>query len=339
MLLTNVKKKLMKNYKLSHFVLTLMCIPLLISWGIYGHEHINRSAVMALPLPLQQFFYNHIDFITLESTVPDLRKYTLNDKNEFPRHFINLEKFSGQPLPGTMAELRKAYPDSFLQKNGILPWYIQEIMDKLTKAFREKQKTAILFLAADLGHYIADAHMPLHTSVNHNGQLTGQKGIHAFWEAQLPEMFGETYNYYTGDAKYINDVKAETWRIISASHLLADTLLIADRELRKKFYDKNIFATDSTGGAIKNKFSDQVYTKAYALQYNKALNGMVEKQLRAAIAATANFWYTAWINAGKPDLTELDPKEVTKNNAILLQKEVNFWRKGKVYGIRSDPEF
>ena len=78
-----------------------------------------------------------------------------------------------------------------------MPWYIQDIMTKLTKAFKDKRKTEILFLAADLGHYIGDAHMPLHTSANHNGQLTNQKGIHALFESAIPEMFGKNYNYHT----------------------------------------------------------------------------------------------------------------------------------------------
>jgi hypothetical protein len=34
----------------------------------------------------------------------------------------------------------------------------------MTQAFKEKKSN--LFIAADLGHYIADAHMPLHTSDN-----------------------------------------------------------------------------------------------------------------------------------------------------------------------------
>jgi hypothetical protein len=72
-------------------------------------------------------------------------------------------------LPATLADVKKKYDEKFLQQNGILPWYIEEIMDKLTKAFKEKRKTEILFLAADLGHYIGDAHMPLHTSENHDG--------------------------------------------------------------------------------------------------------------------------------------------------------------------------
>jgi hypothetical protein len=65
---------------------------------------------------------------------------------------------------------------------------------KLTQAFKEKRKSEILFIAADLGHYIADAHMPLHTSDNHDGQLTDQKGIHSLWESRLPELFVKITN-------------------------------------------------------------------------------------------------------------------------------------------------
>jgi hypothetical protein len=47
-------------------------------------------------------------------------------------------------------------------------------MAKLTKAFKDKRKNEILFIAGDLGHYIADGHMPLHSD-NHDGQNTNQK--------------------------------------------------------------------------------------------------------------------------------------------------------------------
>ena len=134
-------------------LLVIGIAPVLLAWGIFGHEHINRAAVMALPEPVQGFFYNHIDFITEESTVPDLRKYTLHDKAENPRHYIDLENFGGMDsLPLTMADAKKKYDDKFLQQNGILPWYIQDQMEQLTKAFKEKRKTEILFLAGDIGH-------------------------------------------------------------------------------------------------------------------------------------------------------------------------------------------
>src|SRR5450432_2650578 len=108
------------------FILSILSLSsLLISWGIYGHEHINKAAVMALPQPMQTFFYNHIDFITQESTVPDLRKYTLSDRAENPRHFIDLENYGGMDsLPLTFAEVKNKYDDKFISQNGVLPWYI-----------------------------------------------------------------------------------------------------------------------------------------------------------------------------------------------------------------------
>lgn len=314
--------------------------PFLISWGVTGHERINYAAVLALPAPVQEFFYSHIDFVTLESTVPDLRKYTLNDRNEGPRHYIDLENF-GTPdsLPVKEEELRKKYDEKFLSKNGTLPWYIINMMDKLTKAFREKRKTEILLLAADLGHYIGDAHMPLHTSSNHDGQLTDQKGIHAFWESQLPEMFSSTYNYKTEQAKYIEDISKETWSMIFASHRLVDTLLLADRKLKETFPKEKIYEPDAAGKPRKNKFNQPVHTAEYAARYHEALNGMIERQLRKAIWATASFWYTAWVNGGRPDLSSLDPAGTTKRHSEALKKDLKLLKKGKLPPIESEREF
>lgn len=331
-----------KDKKISQLI--LFCVaavtPLILSWSGFGHEHINRAAVLALPSPLQTFFYNHIDFITQESTVPDLRKYTLNDKAENPRHYIDLENFGSlDSLPQTLADVKKKYDEKFIQKNGILPWYIEEMTEKLTKAFKEKRKTEILFIAADLGHYLGDAHMPLHTSANHDGQKTNQKGIHAFWETRLPELFGKDYNYYTGKAKYIEDIKKETWRIIMSSHQLVDTVLLTDKELSKKFTVDKIYQTDATGAAIKNKYNQPIHSKEYAKAYHDALRGMVEKQMQNSITATASFWYTAWVNAGKPDLDHLDPAELTQHNSKQLKKEIKLWKQGKLFGIESEKEF
>lgn len=303
-----MKRNILRKAKRLKIFALIFLVPILLSWGPFGHECINRAAVLALPAPLQAFFYNHIDFITQESSVPDLRKYTLNDNAEKPRHFIDLENFgASDSLPLSLAEAKKKYDEKFLQQNGILPWYIGEMMEKLTKAFKERRKTEILFLAADLGHYIGDAHMPLHTSVNHDGQLTTQKGIHGFWESQLPEMFGDQYNLFIGEAVYIKDIPKETWRIIHATHLLVDTLLLADRELKQQFQVEKVYLNDALGNPLKNKFNVPVHSEEYALKYNQKLNGMVEEQMRLAITATANFWYTAWINAGKPNLSDLDP--------------------------------
>ncbi|MEP7278794.1 MAG: zinc dependent phospholipase C family protein [Bacteroidota bacterium] len=315
----------------------------LLSWGNWGHQHINHAAVFALPDEMRHFFYNHIDFITEESVIPDIRKYTINDKAEFPRHYIDLETFEpNDPTalpPQTMKAAEEKYGAAFLNKNGILPWYIMEVAQKLTKAFQDKKKGEILFLAADLGHYLADANMPLHTSVNHDGQFTDQKGIHAFFESQLPEQFGNNCNFYTGPATYIENIQAETWRIVLASHHLADSVLLIEKNLRKRVGTANMYVKDSAGNIVRNKFNQPVHTYEYARAYHDALNGMLEKQLRTAVANTADFWYTAWVNAGKPDLDELDEPSLTKRNNRNYKKDYQLWKKGRLFGFKINREF
>ena len=152
---------------------------LLFAWGAWGHQHISHAAVFALPPEMRIFFYNHIDYITTESTVPDVRKFAMTDREEYGRHFIDVEGFGDKPfetLPKTWKEAKAKYSADTLQKFCTLPWYVQEMQTKLTTAFKERRKDAILFLAGDIAHYIADAYMPLHTSLNHDGQLTDQRG-------------------------------------------------------------------------------------------------------------------------------------------------------------------
>ncbi|MEO8148486.1 MAG: zinc dependent phospholipase C family protein [Bacteroidia bacterium] len=332
-----------KRFKISNWInisFIIALAPMLISWGTFGHEHINRAAVLALPSPLQNFFYNHIDFITQESTVPDLRKYTLKDRSENPRHFIDLENFgSMDSMPANLAEVKKKYDDKFLQDNGILPWYIMDMMDKLTKAFKEKRKTEILFLAGDLGHYIGDAYMPLHTTVNHDGQATNQKGIHSFWESQLPELFGDNYNFNVGEAKYIDNVQSETWKIISSSHSLMDQLFTTESDLLKSYPKDKVYLKDKNDSIVKTKFGQQIHSVEYAKAYHDKLNGMVEKQMRGAIESTSSFWFTAWVNAGKPDLLDLDPADQTERNKANLKRELDLLKKGKLTDVKSEKEY
>jgi hypothetical protein len=85
------KINLMKILELSLHLLHYLqfALPFFCFLGIIGHERINRAAVMALQNLADFFFYNHIDFITQESTVPDLRRNVINDKAEPPRHYFD----------------------------------------------------------------------------------------------------------------------------------------------------------------------------------------------------------------------------------------------------------
>lgn len=326
------------------FTLSLFLISIagwVFAWGMWGHQHINRAAIFALPESMRLFFYNHADFITEESTIPDLRKYTLNDKSENPRHFIDMEDyaFPADKIPQNLKELSEKFDEKTISKYGILPWYIQEMMGKLTEAFKKDRRNEILFIAGDLGHYIADAHMPLHTSTNHDGQLTGQRGIHSFWEAQLPEYFGKNYNFRVEEARYIPDISKATWDIMNQSNKLADSLLRIDRQTKAGFTEERLYKKNASGQIEKNMFGKNVYSDEYANAFHTALNGMVEQQMRRSVQVLADFWYTAWVNAGKPDLSKLDSPDVTKRNSKAYKQELKLYRQGKMSGFLPDREY
>jgi hypothetical protein len=329
----------MKNFKMKSKLITFIVIGigfLTLSWGIVGHERINKAAVMALPKPLQVFFYNHIDFITQEASVPDIRKYALNYKDENPRHYFDMENFGPvDSLPQTMEAAKKKYDAKFLNDNGILPWYIEDLMVKLTKAFKDKNRAEILFLAADLGHYVGDAHMPLHTSANHDGQLSDQKGIHSLWESRLPELFAKNYKLNVPEAQYYQDVHKATWAMIHDTHSLAQPLLDIDKKLRTSTPEGEVFKKDADGKILKSKYNTAVFADQYAEKLHKELNGMVESQMKKAITATASFWYTAWVNAGKPDLSDLDSPAVTQRNYQALQDDLKLFQKGDLFGMKN----
>ncbi|MBC7449804.1 MAG: S1/P1 Nuclease [Hymenobacteraceae bacterium] len=314
--------------RLAAFFATLLLLfstpTLLFGWGFWGHQRINRAAILALPDAMRVFFYNHADFITEESVMPDVRKHALGDRNEGPRHYVDVEEF-GRPLdqfPRTPDEALTAFGPAELDKHGRLPWVILELHDKLTKAFREGKKSDILLLSADLGHYLADAHMPLHTSSNHDGQLTGQKGIHALWEARLPEIFGAKYDLEVAAPTVIADPTAEVWRIIASSHAAVDTILAVDKKLRTELGEKGLVEVDEAGAPKKNRFGQPVHSAVYAERLHTALHGMIVRRMRASISATAAFWYTAWVQAGQPDLKALDAAAVTQRNDFPLRDEL-----------------
>lgn len=328
-----MKQKFISLSLIAFFLLT--DFSLLFAWGAWGHKHINRAAVFALPTPMRMFYYNHIDFITQGAVVPDLRRGLLDDKAEGPRHYIDMEDFGNIPIsqfPKTPAEAYGEYSQSFLNRVGYLPWYIQTMTSKLTRAFAQRDKSAILFLSAELGHYVADAHMPLHTASNYNGQLSGQKGIHALWESEIPELFGNAYNFKTGPATYLPDVTQATWAIIAHTHSLEDSVLDCDRRVREHFPSDQMYKKDAQGKTVLF-YNDPVYSKSYARAFNAQMHGMVEKQLWLSIQDVANFWYTAWVNGGKPDLDSLDNAHLFVENRKNYQMEYQAWKKGKLMNL------
>jgi len=179
-------------------------------WGFYGHKKINYFAVFLLPPEMMQLYKPNIDFIAEHAVDPDMRRYAI--AQEGPRHYIDIDHYGSYPfteLPRKWNDAVEKFSEDSLMQYGIVPWWVQTMLYKLTEAFKEKQQAKILKLSAEIGHYIADAHVPLHANSNHNGQFTDQRGIHGFWESRVPELLAEKeWDFFIGKADYIKKIKS-----------------------------------------------------------------------------------------------------------------------------------
>jgi hypothetical protein len=188
-----------------------------------------------------------------------------------------------------------------LNEHGILPWHLLRMQKRLTEAFIKKDKQRILQLSAEMGHYIGDAHVPLHTTQNYNGQLTNQVGIHALWESHIPEYFAvSTYQLWTGKAVYWEHPEKIFWEICKDSQGLVKDVLALEKKVRDTFpADKQWCFVIQGKGTIKKPCID------FSNAYQQSMDGMVEKQMKKTIQAIASSWYTAWMDAGQPNLDKM----------------------------------
>lgn len=285
------------------WILLIGCLlPLIASaWGFWAHRQIHEHAIARLPGPLKAFYSKHRAWLVEHAVDPDRRRR--EDPAEAPRHFIDLERYGEYPFPDLPRRYEEAlarYPADTLSRYGLAPWAIVEVMERLTEAMRRRDTGQILRWSADLGHYLADVHVPLHTTLNYDGQLTGQQGIHARWESELPERFGSLYRLHRGPrARYIPDVLAHTWEVILRSHRLVDSLLTTERRVREQLPQEAWFQDQvQPDGRSIRRYSDRYYQL-----WHQMLGGMVERQMRQAIFEVASYWYTAWVNAGRPPLS------------------------------------
>ncbi|HYK77397.1 MAG TPA: zinc dependent phospholipase C family protein [Daejeonella sp.] len=302
---------------------TILCS----SWGFFAHQRVSRLAVFTLPKGMIQFYKSNIDYITEHSVDPDKRRYA--DSAEAPRHFIDADRYGTSPfdsIPEKWNDAVKKYGEAKLLENGIVPWQIEKTYYSLVKAFQERDSAQILRYSSDLGHYIGDAHVPLHTTENYNGQLTNQEGLHGFWESRLPELFSNQYSYFVGSAKYVNSPLKQAWKIVHNSFQYKDSVLLIEARLNKSFPSDKKFTFSQRNGRTNKQYSEE-YSKAY----HEALNGMVEQQMRAATLAIGSFWYSAWVDAGQPNLKKLRRTE-TEEERKRVEKEEKLYKQGKIIG-------
>ncbi len=257
------------------------------AWGFEAHKYILDRAISLLPTEIRPFFEKYRASIVEHAIDPDLWRNVGFDALESPRHFVDMDAYGPAPfkqLPRDFDEAVKQYGLEFVNKNGLLPWRAQEIHLKLVEAFTQKatySRDNIKYFAAFVGHYVSDAQVPFHASLNHDGQLTGQWGIHSRFEA-------ETFERYRDNL----DVKPKPIAAVaSARDLVFDSLVTSFSHVQA--------ILDADRAAVAGR---EIYDDAYFAAFYGKVKPILEQRLAESITAVASVIAGAWEQAGRPSL-------------------------------------
>lgn len=319
----------LSRHKAALLSLALLFPTMLQAWGFWGHRHINKMAVYALPPELMGFYKAHIDYISAHAVDPDKRRYSV--KEEAPRHYIDLDQYLKNErfdsIPHYWQKAVKKYTEDTLNAHGIVPWHVQLMYAQLRDAFKQKNQEKILYFSANIGHYIADACVPLHTSSNYNGQKTNQKGIHGLWESAIPEKLGENYDFWVGKAKALKSPAKTIFSLIAQSNAALDTVFEQEKRVSMQLPSDQKYTFRKRG-----KKQMRMYSPTFIAAYNDALDGMVERRMRVAIYNVASFWYSAWIDAGKPKLNTKEELKIDLEEATIISDSLQTEHDLKIKG-------
>jgi hypothetical protein len=266
------------------------------AWGFEAHKYILDRAISLLPPEIRPFFEKYRASIVEHAIDPDLWRNVGFDAVESPRHFVDMDAYGPAPfkqLPRDFDDAVKRYGPEFVNKNGLLPWRAQEIHVKLIEAFTQKatySRDNIKYFSAFLGHYLSDAQVPFHATLNHDGQLTGQWGIHSRFETETFERYRDSL-----------DVKPRPIvTVTSARDLAFDSLATSFSHVQA--------ILDADTAAVAGR---EIYDDAYFAAFYGKVKPILEQRLAESITAVASAIAGAWEQAGRPALP-LDPPLVPR---------------------------
>jgi len=266
-----------------NFILLIIISLVFMSWGYNGHRIISGNANLSFTPEMEQF-QAWAMILAEHASDADYRKAI--DPDEGPRHYLDIDNYeefiSLGRIPQTYDSVVALYGEAFVIGQGVLPWATKNTYDSLVSSFaRFDWEKAVLF-ASDLGHYIADGHMPLHITKNYNGQYSGNYGIHSRYESTMINAYQSQISYSGFDISYITDVQDYIFNYLYENYTYVDSVLIAD----------------DYAHALAGNTSSSTYKAAL---WDKTGNFTINLFSHAS-HALAELIYSAWTEAGKPDM-------------------------------------
>jgi hypothetical protein len=213
-----------------------------------------------------------------------LNVYKTGDRAEGPRHFLDIDIYGPYPfveLPHDYDEAVAKFGVEDVTKRGLATWRIADYTQLLSEAMKSGNTEKIVQTAGAVAHYIEDIHMPLHVVKNYNGQLTNQHGVHQRFEDDMVDAYADQIHLSPKMASEIEDPLEAAFDIVLDSYVYADNLLHADRRA---------------------KLGEDTYGTSYLEKLFRFSGWIAVQRMNDAATATASYWYTAWLRAGKPEL-------------------------------------
>lgn len=252
------------------------------AWGGNAHRLVVNKAIDTLPLDIRSFFEANRSALVLHVTDPleSEAKTPVERRN----HFLYLDKYGRFPfsaLPRNYKAAVTKYGKSKLESTGLLPWQIGVYSQKLTEAMKLGHWDEARLDAAILADYVAEAHDPFNTTENFDGHLTLQTGINERFGTTLIDRFSSFFPMRPNDASFISDPTDHAFESCLSAHSWLETILLADRNAR----------------LIGKSYDDEYFDRFY----NQAAATLI-RQLSDAATDVGSYWFTAWTNAGRPQL-------------------------------------
>lgn len=302
------------------------------AWGERGHDLITRVAVQNLrvlsddkqalvkPFVARDHMLGHL------SNAPDIvwrapYMSELERSENYSTHFINLEKvYAGvslwSDLPTEYSQYRTDSQAKGFEPEGVgsAPWRVLQLYSLMVEALRsagqaqdkkafEDSVNKALTMGGIMSHFVGDLANPHHTTANYDGQLTGQHGLHAYFESdvvtELPlELSARTAKkvsqkwlsqYSKSERKEIlSDPQKLVWALVANSHSRLPELLALDV--------KYSLIERSTQG------NDKAIRKPVG-QIAKRYQRFTIERLSIGSSVLSQLWLLAWLEAGSPDLS------------------------------------
>ncbi|AZZ35480.1 hypothetical protein CIK05_01245 [Bdellovibrio sp. qaytius] len=307
-------------------IFLLLCSShLAYGWGSKGHQVVAYVGAN-IATDGEAFWKANLEPLRQLTTVPDrVWKAPATKDGEANTHWFQVDAYY-QPsdynqiirFPSNYSDAITQYGSRMIEINGVAPWRIRQLYQLAFYSLTHGDMKQGLEYVGVMTHYIGDISQPLHVSENYDGQQTGNKGIHSYFETTI----------ITDEIKIRADVEKRALALLQDANFLSqfngnlmDTILleversISNRDLvleNDKKYGRSKSGASIQLNLAKDRMADAAATTALILNQLWRDTGLVAK------ATPMTIQDPNWV---KPDFNNLPKDRMSPIHRKFLSDE------------------